>query len=520
MRRLLATCLLLALGLLAARSFGEELQWRSATPIKSDSSPAVSASSPWNAAPAPVNQSPATTLSKPVAVNNVTPVDFRGVPLVRGSMADDIRDVKVMPLGPPATGNSISSGGGDKQKTEVIPVQPQVISPSSPKLGGDSTSWFSGPIMGDDCCGCGTVCGDCCGCFNDCCGCCRDRGCCWFNAEYLAWRVSRQNMPVLLATFPNGTSEASIMNGTALGGRSLIDAGNLPSDDRSGGRFTFGFWLPHCDDLGLEASYFFLGTRTSSAAFASGGSPILAIPFIDDATGQPRNAITAHPGPPVAVAGSFAMNATSQVWGVEMNLRQKLCCGPCFFVDLLYGYRHIQLNDGINILDVESPQNIPGSQPIQISESFGARTQFNGGQIGVEGEWHFLPRCFVGAQAKLALGNSTQTVTIRGQAIPAFDLMGNSNLTLHAEDNNIGQFTHNRFAVSTEALLKLGYDVTDHLRVWIGYDVLFLSSVVRAGDQIDTTFTFPNGQGPRPAVLFKTTSWVGQGFNVGLQYTF
>jgi hypothetical protein len=202
-----------------------------------------------------------------------------------------------------------------------------------------------------------------------------------------------------------------------------------------------------------------------------------------------------------------------------MNLRQKLLCGPNFYVDLLYGYRHLQLQDNINVLDVETPLNNQG-QAVQIWESFTTRNQFNGGQVGIEGQWHFLPRFFVDGQFKLALGNVTQTVTINGQAIPALDPFGNSNLTLHAQDNNIGKFSRNTFAVAPELNLKLGYDITDHLQVWVGYDVLFLSSVVRAGDQIDTTFTFPPGQGPRPAVLFNTTSWVGQGFNVGLKYTF
>ena len=36
---------------------------------------------------------------------------------------------------------------------------------------------------------------------------------------------------------------------------------------------------------------------------AKAGSPILAIPFIDDTTGLPRAGITAHPGPPMTIGG-------------------------------------------------------------------------------------------------------------------------------------------------------------------------------------------------------------------------
>jgi hypothetical protein len=520
MRSLKATGFLLALGILAARSFAEDLQWRSATPIKAEATTATPASTPWNSAPTRSSRSTTSILSKPVPVTSITPVDYRGaVPLVRGTMADEVRDVK-LPAGPPLPPDNTTIFGSDKPNTEVIPVKPREISNSSPTLGGGSTSLFSGPILGDDCCcgcsgDCCGCCGDCCGCFDNCC-CCRDRGCFWFSAEYLVWGVSREHMPALLTTFPNGTSELDIQSGTALGARNIVDQNNLPSTTRSGARFTAGFWLPCCDCLGLEASYFFLARRSSSAFFNSpNGLPILAVPFIDDATGQQRFGITAHPGPPIA--GSFAFNSSSYVWGVELNLRQKLVCGPCYFVDLLYGYRGIQVQDRIDILDVEAPFN---GQAVQIWERFATLNQFNGAQVGIEGEWHFLPRWFLGGQAKLALGNVTETVTINGVAIPAFDIFGNSNLTLHAENNNIGKFQHNNFAVAPELSLKLGYDITDHLQFWVGYDVLFLSNVARAGDQIDTRFTLPNGQGPHPAVLFKTTSWTGQGLNIGLKYTF
>ena len=78
--------------------------------------------------------------------------------------------------------------------------------------------------------------------------------------------------------------------------------------------------------------------------------------------------------------------------------------------------------------------------------------------------------------------------------------------------------------------LKLGIDVTDHLRIFAGYDFLYLSSVVRPGDQIDlnvspsfrpTIFGPGAGGGPRqPAVLYRTSDYWAQGFNFGLMYRY
>src|SRR5262245_1831954 len=136
MRGLKVTCLLLALGFLAARSFAEELQWRAATPIKTETAPAATEPPAiWNAAQPQSAPSQVTARSKPVPVNNVIQVDYSGaVPLVRGkNMADDVR---ILPAGPPVIVDSPTVGGGDKPKTEVIPIKPKEISPSTPMQDG------------------------------------------------------------------------------------------------------------------------------------------------------------------------------------------------------------------------------------------------------------------------------------------------------------------------------------------------------------------------------------------------
>ena len=75
--------------------------------------------------------------------------------------------------------------------------------------------------------------------------------------------------------------------------------------------------------------------------------------------------------------------------------------------------------------------------------------------------------------------------------------------------------------------LKLGYDLTPNLRLYAGYDFLFISSVVRPGNQIDLNVNrtqVPNVFGPQaligpalPAPQFNPTTFWVQGFNVGLQ---
>ena len=51
---------------------------------------------------------------------------------------------------------------------------------------------------------------------------------------------------------------------------------------------------------------------------------------------------------------------------------------------------------------------------------------------------------------------------------------------------NIGRYTQSKFAVVPEAGVKIGYHLTPNLRLAVGYNFLYLSSVLRPGDQIDT----------------------------------
>ena len=71
--------------------------------------------------------------------------------------------------------------------------------------------------------------------------------------------------------------------------------------------------------------------------------------------------------------------------------------------------------------------------------------------------------------------------------------------------------------------VKLGYDLTSNLRLTLGYDVLYLSNVIRPTDQIDRNIPKGNvfGQGGTvtttgyPARLFRTTDFYAQGLNAG-----
>ena len=75
--------------------------------------------------------------------------------------------------------------------------------------------------------------------------------------------------------------------------------------------------------------------------------------------------------------------------------------------------------------------------------------------------------------------------------------------------------------------LNVGLQLTRHLKLYAGYSLLWVSTVARAGEQIDpvvnmTQFPIRSGNGPlvgpaRPAFHFDGTDFWAQGLNFGLE---
>ena len=91
---------------------------------------------------------------------------------------------------------------------------------------------------------------------------------------------------------------------------------------------------------------------------------------------------------------------------------------------------------------------------------------------------------------------------------------------------NSGTFTGDTFTMIPQLGLELGFQVNCHWRAYVGYDILYWGSVVRAGEQIDLNIdprNIPPTQDPAlpfPAFPGRTTSFWAQGVNVGTEFRF
>jgi hypothetical protein len=298
---------------------------------------------------------------------------------------------------------------------------------------------------------------------------------------------------------------------------------------RPGFRATVGGWFNKDQTTGIEANFFYLGTETTHYNASSDGIPILARPFVFETPGDPRfgengSLKVAYPG---LVRGSFQASTSSSLLGTDVYFRQAMCCGCCCRLDLLAGYRYLRLREGLAISETEistDPASFAFGIPFVINEGFDTRNEFNGGEVGLIGEYQHN-RWIVRGVAKVALGCTQRTVDIHGTTnINNFPQENGGFLAL---PTNIGNYHSSVFSVVPEAGINLGYAITPHLRAFTGYTFMYWNRVARPGDQIDLRVNLsqpPLGSGlvgqPLPAFNFHSSDFWAQGVNFGIEFRF
>src|SRR5262249_37334638 len=157
---------------------------------------------------------------------------------------------------------------------------------------------------------------------------------------------------------------------------------------RSGGRVTLGGWLNDCQTIGVEGYFFGLESVSNNFSATSNGNPILARPFFNVQTGQEDALLIAFPG---VVKGSVnvALSQTN-LYGWGADLRANVCCGCCYRVDVLGGYRGLSMNEGLGLTETEvgvGPNSpVPAGTRIDVADSFRTNNHFHGGDLGVSAE--------------------------------------------------------------------------------------------------------------------------------------
>jgi hypothetical protein len=390
-----------------------------------------------------------------------------------------------------------------------------------------------------------------------------------FQGEYLLWWIKKGPVPLPLVTSTTtnppdfiGSRDASLVTP---GTFTVFGGSNIDYNAFSGGRVGLALSLGELFDW--DSSFFFLAKRhfrltlTGDAA----GNPVLfrpqinmEPPFIDTNSPTGFGFGTAAAGNPVSYPAFFsdgllAIRSTSETWGIESNAVVHLWQDDRWRFDALAGFRYLALNESLEVHDggtilpgsgfffLATPVFFPGAR-LDTYDSFKTYNHFYGGQVGARLERQFR-RLFVAAATKLALGGTVEEVKINGStgltAAPGAPVGTAGNPLpsqgaffggVLAAPGNIGKFRRSAFAVVPEIKFTVGADVTAALRLFVSYNLLYWSNVMRPGDQISLLVNQaqqPGGIGfnpanplagaPYPRVPLTQTDFWAQGISFGFE---
>jgi hypothetical protein len=356
--------------------------------------------------------------------------------------------------------------------------------------------------------------------------------CFWLQSEYLLWNVrsgsphyplvttdSNPGQPLLGQTGPPSGSLAS-PTATVIFGSNGFDYPAL-----SGTRLSMGTWFGEEQRFGLEGSAFYLWQRTSgfTAGSDSLGNPPLYVPAFNSATGAEGSLTVSDPTLPVA--GTIALTSTISLWGAEMNSIFKLTHGKNWDVELLAGFRYLNMTE---TFELQNTSTGLGST-ISLEDRFQAENQFFGGQVGARFNYSWY-RLTASLTAKVAMGDTHENVDINGSTTTT--TAGVSTTTpggFFTQASNLGPQRRDLFAVVPQASAMLGFNVTQRLTMFAGFDFLYWNPVTRAGDQVDRVLNLT--QSPafnggvlvganRPEPMYSRPAFYADGLSLGVQYRY
>jgi hypothetical protein len=372
----------------------------------------------------------------------------------------------------------------------------------------------------------------------------------WVRGDWMMWWTKGANLPPLVTNSTNSTLPRGQAGALGQPGTTIVYGDSTVYDDaRAGVRITFGGWLDCCHRWGLEADWLTLGGKSINFSQSSLGDPIVSRPFFNVETNAEDSQPVAYPG---VVTGTVSVSGNDYFDSVGMDLRYNLCCNSCgeccqetcdagcgaeccnpcclYYcrTDLLLGYRHYLLGDN---LAIHEDLTFLGSRNL-ITDSFMARNEFNGTEIGLNTELR-RGRWSLGLLAKMAMGDNHETVIINGsttfnngQTTKTYPGVGIYAVNASGANGNPPLHTLDQFVVIPNFGVEMGYQLTCHLRAFVGYNLIYWAPVMRAGDQIDQNIAPSNwappvaGNLPFPQYLARQTNFWAQGINVGAEFRF
>jgi len=335
--------------------------------------------------------------------------------------------------------------------------------------------------------------------------------------EFLYWYPRRGYLPPVATTGPVASGGIPGAPGvvTLYGGERI----ELRHDRLIGVRGLLGARL---DQAGLwhgELRFFILERDSSNFTLKPQSDVLLARPYLQAATGMPAAEIFAGPTPDGRhLEGSLNAYTRIEIFGQEAHLRRELAAWEWFSLEGLAGVRFLQMRDRFDV--TATSRELPDRTPLYgVSDHFQTFNKFYGGQVGLRSTLYWQPWT-LHMDGALAVGATDENIRTKATRLTQTPhLREERPLGLLVLPSNAGSFRRTVFDLVAELNLSLSYQLTDHLRLFVGYTFLGWANPVRSGQQTDALNTDQilgiTSTPARPAITFRDELFWLQGASVG-----
>lgn len=335
----------------------------------------------------------------------------------------------------------------------------------------------------------------------------------WAEADTLLWWMKSAPLPPLVT---RGSPADPISGAPGQPGTRVIYGNEGVSfGPQAGLRLNLGGWLDEDRSLGLEAGALYFGSQ-NGGEFSAGGDFL----FLPSRTGAGLPSTYIVSDSVIGYSGSVNITNEIRFWGLEGNSLLNLYRGERASLTGIAGWRYLDLSEQLTVNTVSADTLFGGST--STIDGFRTRNQFLGGQLGLQAALN-EGRFFASLRTTVALGNTHQSRDLRGLNVGDAAPAGTFPHGYYVQASNTGRYTENDFSVVPQVGLKMGLELFPGLRLFAGYDFLYWGSVVRPGDQIDTSVNTTQSYGGtligpgRPAPISRSADFWAHGVNLGLQ---
>jgi hypothetical protein len=345
--------------------------------------------------------------------------------------------------------------------------------------------------------------------------------------EYLFMWFSGQNTPPLVTI---GDINDIVPGALGQPGTRVVSGGEVVGGDLAAGvRFGFVYWLCDPERWSVEGNAFIMEQRSDGFDARSDGSigtRVLARPYFNPNFNREDSDPRAVPN---VMAGEANYRITTRLMGGELNSRfdltGKTIFGPAFYV--LGGLRYLRLDEKYVSDETVTDRPSGAGNTFIISDNFTTYNEFYGAQAGVQVKWCFHNMCFdIGG--KVAVGDNHRTYRVSGFTT-IINPAGNrfrDDFGLYAQPSNSGTTTHDTMSLVPEFGFNFTCVVNDHVNLKLGYNLLYFTDVMRAGELLDRNINIqplmaPGQIGPAlPQRRFDETDFWVQWVNLGVEFVF